>query len=1049
MPVRGTARQIHPGRGSGAGWLRIAWLPIPVLLAAIVLARLAGPQDAYAADTLRLWLSLVFYTLASLGTLVLLARSFLASGAPGLLFMTCGVLLWSLAGTLGDAASHGDANINVTIFNTGMLLSGACLLAGAVLSSRSRRPLPGRSLWLGGAGAATLGALWLLTWAAVEGRLPVFFLTGHGGTMVRQVVLGSGMFAFVLAAWLVHRARSAAPSPFASWYAPALLLMAVGMFGVMVQQSLGTTVNWLGRAAQWLAGAYMLVAALAALRESDLPIVPPGLAGPPVVRDAMAVAVVLGATALRLAFLARLGDRAPFLVYYPAVVLVALYGGWRSGLVATVLSVALADYFWFEPVQGLWIGRTDDLLAITVFVVSCGLITLVAEGLHRAQRRAGEAEAKLALAAVRQRDLDALRAGEAALRESRARLEAALANMADAVFISDRDGRFVEFNDAFATFHRFRDRAQCAKTLAEYPAFLEVLFPDGTPAPLDQWAVPRAMRGETAMNAEYRLRRKDTGETWVGSYNFAPIRDESGDIVGTVVVGRDITDAKRAEENLRESEQRHRLLAETMLQGVVHQDAAGTVLSMNAAAEEILGLGPDEFLGSSSVGQERHTLREDGSPFPGAEHPAMVALRTGQPQRDVRMGVYNPREGAHRWISVDAVPLFHPGENRPYEVYTVFSDITDRRNEERARSEFLAMLSHELRNPLAPIRNSVFVLERTMPAGDPARRALAVLERQAAHLTRVVDDLLDVTRLTSSKIQIQPRRLDLNELLRHAVEDHRSQFDAAGVEIRFRPAAGPCPVLADWNRMTQVVGNLLNNAAKFTPAGGSVSVSVLVEAPDEQVAVRVADTGVGMDQATIGRLFQPFMQAESTLSRTNGGLGLGLALVRGLVELHGGTVCARSPGIGRGSEFTVRLPLAAGDDPGAEPRPGRPTGRGRRVLIIEDNVDAAASLRDVLQLCGHEVELAHDGPEGLATARAFLPEVVLCDIGLEEMDGYEVARAIRADDRLRGIFLVALSGYAQAEDVERAACAGFDRHVAKPPSPEQLEELLASLPPAD
>jgi len=361
---------------------------------------------------------------------------------------------------------------------------------------------------------------------------------------------------------------------------------------------------------------------------------------------------------------------------------------------------------------------------------------------------------------------------------------------------------------------------------------------------------------------------------------------------------------------------------------------------------------------------------------------------------------------------------------------------------DRRKNEFLAMLSHELRNPLAPISNSLHVLDRAAPGGDQARRAKEIIDRQVAHLSHLVDDLLDVTRVSRNKIQLQRRRLDLCDVVRRSVEDQRSLFERGDVHLESDTSAEPLFVEADATRVAQVVGNLLQNAVKFTQRGGLTRVSVAPDHPREHAVIRVTDDGVGMAPETLAGLFQPFMQADKTLVRSAGGLGLGLALVKGLVELHGGEVSAHSEGLGKGAEFVVRLPLGGA----AESRPltghASPPRRSRRVLIIEDNVDAAASLRDVLELSGHEVAVAHEGPEGISRARAIKPEVILCDIGLPGMDGYAVARSLRGEAWAAGARLVALSGYTLPEDLRRAAEAGFDAHLAKPPDLEELEKLL-------
>jgi CheY-like chemotaxis protein len=387
-------------------------------------------------------------------------------------------------------------------------------------------------------------------------------------------------------------------------------------------------------------------------------------------------------------------------------------------------------------------------------------------------------------------------------------------------------------------------------------------------------------------------------------------------------------------------------------------------------------------------------------------------------------------------------------------------DITERKGAEEAlrvanaqlteadqrKNEFLAVLSHELRNPLTPIRNSLYILERVTPGGDQARHALEVIGRQSGQLARLVDDLLDVTRISRNKIQLQRGPLDLNELVRRTVEDHQSLFDGKGIAVETTFAAERLPISGDAARLAQTVGNLLHNAAKFTPVGGRVVVSTAIVPSRGRATLRVSDNGIGIEPTMLGRLFQPFMQAEATLDRSKGGLGLGLALVKGLAEMHGGEVCAHSDGPGQGAEFVVELPLEAKSADQASPTAAGAKASGRRVLIIEDNVDAADSLREVLAFGDHVVEVAYSGPEGLARAREFKPEVVLCDIGLPGMDGYQVARAFRADKGLKGTYLVALSGYALPEDLQRAHEAGFDRHLAKPPSIEKIEQVLALTP---
>ena len=335
------------------------------------------------------------------------------------------------------------------------------------------------------------------------------------------------------------------------------------------------------------------------------------------------------------------------------------------------------------------------------------------------------------------------------------------------------------------------------------------------------------------------------------------------------------------------------------------------------------------------------------------------------------------------------------------------------------------------------------------PAPSRPHRLGRRIGRQLVHLTRLVDDLLDVTRISQGKIHLQRRRLDLGALVNRTVEDHRPQFFTA--EVALDCHLGPSPMWVDANptRLAQVVGNLLANAARFSEPGGRVEVKLL-NGDLGRALLSVRDDGVGFSPELAERLFRPFTQAETTLHRSRGGLGLGLSLVKELVELHGGAVAALSAGPGKGAEFQVLLPLveeALGTS--------APTGRSevrmsrRRVLVIEDNPDAADTLREMLLIWNHEVEVASDGPTGVEKARSFRPEVVICDLGLPGLDGFGVARAIRADPALARTYLVAMTGYASAEDQRMAADAGFDRHLAKPVPVEMIQEVLSTTPRAE
>jgi PAS domain S-box-containing protein len=431
-------------------------------------------------------------------------------------------------------------------------------------------------------------------------------------------------------------------------------------------------------------------------------------------------------------------------------------------------------------------------------------------------------------------------------------------------------------------------------------------------------------------------------------------------------------------------------------------------------------------------------------PRPLAEIEATV-LREGRWEGEL---LQRHRDGLELVVASTWV-LHRDAQGDPGAIIEINTDITELKRAQEAlrdadhrKDEFLGMLSHELRNPLAPIRNSLYILDRTDPSGQQARRAKEVATRQVAHITRLVDDLLDVTRIVRGKIELRGLDLDLAALARRTADDYRALISDRGLDFEVDVPGVPVFVNGDETRLAQVLGNLLSNAAKFTPAGGRVSLTVQVHAP--RVAVHVRDTGPGIAADVLPTIFEPFTQAKQTLARSEGGLGLGLALVRGLVALHGGEVSVRSPDGGQGTEFVVALPLTAprATSTGQPETRATPIPRHRRVLVIDDNRDAAESLAALVGMMGHETEVAYDGFQGLRSAAERFPDVVLCDIGLPGMDGYEFARQLRARAGKRAVRLVAVSGYAQPEDVAKAAEAGFDAHVAKPPDPEKLASLL-------
>ena len=663
--------------------------------------------------------------------------------------------------------------------------------------------------------------------------------------------------------------------------------------------------------------------------------------------------------------------------------------------------------------------------------------------LSRVLRHAAERQRQRAARDARERKhTAALGRARAARRRSEERLAAVYDAAPVGLCETDLDGRFLRANPRFC---QLAGRPEDA--LVGQP-FTAITHPDDAAA--DEALFRRLLAGEIPSYAlEKRYLQPGGHAVWV-SLTCAAVRDAAGRPLYTVRVVQDATARKLAEEALREGYRRLRgeqarrdaVLAQ-LPAGVVLCDApSGAAVYGNAMSRQILGdrlPGPADWPIRDACG-ERHA--PDRLPVARALRGEVV---TGE---EVQL----PRpDGTVGWLSLNAAPI-READGRIVAAVVAFEDITGRKRAEeglreasRRKDEFLAMLGHELRNPLAPIRNALEVL-RLRSDLETVTWAVDISRRQIGHLSRLVDDLLDVSRIIRGKIRLQPGRLDLAALARAAAEDHRAAVGDARLTLDVRLPDGPVWVAGDATRLSQVIGNLLTNATKFTDPGGRVTLSLEVDG--RRAVVRVADTGIGIEAAMLARLFDPFAQADRSLDRCRGGLGLGLALVKGLAELHGGGVAADSAGPGRGAEFRVWLPL---DAPVSTPAPAAPAqvtagaARQLRILVVEDSTDAAESLRLLLEQYGHSVTVAHTGTAGLTLARSCRPDLILSDLGLPGLDGFALARALRDDPALAHIPLLAHSGYAQDEDKQRARDAGYCHHFTKPVDPAELARVLADV----
>ncbi len=514
----------------------------------------------------------------------------------------------------------------------------------------------------------------------------------------------------------------------------------------------------------------------------------------------------------------------------------------------------------------------------------------------------------------------------------------------------------------------------------------------------------------------------------------------------------DVTQRKRSEADLQVSEIRYRRLFESARDGILILDAATMkIVDSNPYMHEMLGYSHEQFLGKElwEIG-----LFQDKSE-------SQIAVQTLRETGYVRYEDL-PLESEHGKVQ-DVEFICNVYLEGGHEVAQCnIRDITQRKQMERQireqarelaqasrrKDEFLAMLSHEFRNPMAPMFNALQLMGQEKGENELQREARGVIARQVRHLSRLTDDLLEVSRITTGRIGLHLERIDVNGIVQRAVERLQPNIERRQQELSVTLAEGVIWLEADGARLEQVIGNLLNNASKYNNPNGRIWLTVVSQ--DHHAIVRVKDNGIGMSSELLPDIFDLFTQADKSLDRAEGGLGIGLALVKSLVELHRGTVEVQSEGIGRGSEFIVRLPMASDGHARQEPTSTQPkatASESLRILVVDDNVDAAKMCAMLLRTWGHEVRTAHNGPDALQRATGFHPQVILCDIGLPNMDGYEVARHIRQKPHLEGVRLVAVTGYGQDTDKQRSEEAGFDHHMVKPVESADLKDLLAGIHP--
>ncbi|HEX7813193.1 MAG TPA: PAS domain S-box protein [Burkholderiales bacterium] len=542
--------------------------------------------------------------------------------------------------------------------------------------------------------------------------------------------------------------------------------------------------------------------------------------------------------------------------------------------------------------------------------------------------------------------------------------------------------------------------------------------------------------------------RKDGSRFWANVVITA-LHDDAGKLIGFSKITRDLTERRMHEEALRQSEERFRLLIEGVTDYAVFMlDPEGIVTSWNVGAERIKGYGREEIIGKHF---SMFYITEDLDSGKPSEQLA-TSRRTGRAEDE---GWRVRKNGERFWARVILTAL-HDAEGRLRGFAKVTQDLSQRRHLQQLElatknvNEFMAVLAHELRNPIAPIRSAVQVMGKLTP-GDPTYEKMRqVIDRQSAQLARIADDMIDISRISRGMLDIERVPVDMNEAVRRAIETAGPLIEAGRHTLEADLPAAPLLVQGDVHRLTQLLTNLLNNAARYTPPGGRITVAAALE--KSSVTVKVRDTGRGIEPQMLERIFGMFVQGRAPERRGGGGgLGIGLALARRLAELHGGILEARSDGENKGSEFTVRIPaLAAHKSPDAlaaiaaapTSNPAPPTA-SRRILVVDDNVDAATSLILLLQSLGHQTSVAYDGSGALRLAAEFHPDIVLLDIGMPGMDGYEVARRLRQIEQPQPMRIVAVTGWGKQEDRMRSRAAGFDLHLVKPVDITDLAQALS------
>jgi PAS domain S-box-containing protein len=645
-------------------------------------------------------------------------------------------------------------------------------------------------------------------------------------------------------------------------------------------------------------------------------------------------------------------------------------------------------------------------------------------------------------------DLQERKRTEHALRQSEATLRAVVDHLPIGLILAELPTGVLHWNRNALEIHGYSAAEDEHRLLQALVSVHELRTLEGSPIPVERWPLPRLLAGEEFRDCRILVRHVRKG--WERTFSYSAVVVPGTDPRIGVLAIQDITAARRAERAAQESQQLLRSTMDHFPTVIAFKDRQGRFVDVNPAVAAALQLPRDQIVGRTMY----DFVPKDAADVLTAHEREVMESRTARQVEEV-----TPLPGGTLYHLDTNFPLIGT-DGSVYGTGHISLDITELKRIEMAlraanerlldaderKTEFLATLAHELRNPLAPLRNAVEILGRSTDA-TIVGEARAMMVRQLAQMVRLVDDLLDVSRITTGKLQLERQRLDVHRVIEQAIETARPGIDARRHRLVVEPADRDLRVNGDAVRLAQILTNILNNAAKYSDPGATIVVRVRARGND-MVEIAVQDTGIGLEQRSLQRVFDLFAQIDDGTDRAHGGLGIGLALARRLAEMHGGTLTADSAGLGHGSTFTLALPLAepllpalTGDEQGNRLRRAR-----CRVVVVDDNRDAADSLAIMLKLNGHEVSSVYDGQAAIHAIRAQRPQAAVVDIGMPGCDGYEVARALREDAWSESLVLIALTGWGQDEDKRRSEDAGFDHHFTKPVEPGVIESVLSELP---